>query len=134
MRLFTTSPMLTTRDQLTVVDHRDVPDAVLGHLGHQLVDVVAGLAGLHDGGHDLSTGGVEDRVVAVELAYDVALADDAVDRGAVAADDHGADVVLGQERQQVAHRGVRGDRDDARWLDLPLITSLIFMARPLRER
>ena len=107
MRLLTTSPMLITATSSPFVDHRDVPDAVLGHLRHQLVDVVARLAGLHDRVMICSTGRVEDVVVAVELADDVALADDPVDGRAVAADDHGADVVLGEQRQQVAHGGVR---------------------------
>ena len=48
----------------------------------------------------------------MQAADDVALADDAVDGRAVAADHHGSDVVVGEKREQVAHGGVGRDRDD----------------------
>ncbi len=53
------------------------------------------------------TTGVEDGRVGAEAAYDVPLADDAVDGLAVGADDDGTDVVLGQQGDQVTHGGVR---------------------------
>jgi len=52
-----------------------------------------------------------------ERPHDVPLAGDPVDRGAVGRDDHGTDPVLGQYRQQLAHRRVRGDCDNSRALD-----------------
>ena len=51
-------------------------------------------------------------VVRVQVAYDVALADDAVDPLAVVADDQGADVVLGEQGEQLAHGGVGADGHD----------------------
>ena len=57
-------------------------------------------------------GVVDDGAVTVHAAYDVALAHDAVERTAVGADDEGADVVLGESLDELAHAGVRGDRDD----------------------
>ena len=48
------------------------------------------------------------------LPDDVPLADDAVEGLSVPADDQRADVVLGQEREELAYAGVGSDRDDGR--------------------
>src|SRR6478672_2623944 len=95
--------------QLSVGDHRDVPDAVLGHRLHEVGEAVVARAGAHVGGHDLADGRLEDVRVGVQTAYDVALADDPRDPLAVVADHERADVVLGEEGDQLAHRGVRTD-------------------------
>ena len=56
----------------SAVDNGDLDAATRN--ANQLIDVGTRLAGLYDGRHDLLDGGVQDLVVAVELAYDVALA------------------------------------------------------------
>ena len=69
---------------------------------------VVEVAGAHVGGHDLADRSLQDAgPVGCEPPDDVALADDAGDRLAVLADDHGADPVLLQDGQQVLHGVVR---------------------------
>ena len=50
-----------------------------------------------------ATVGVQDCLVRREPADDVALGDDAVDRRVVRAHDNGADVVLVEQRDELAH-------------------------------
>src|SRR5262245_40212325 len=95
--------------QLAVGDDRDVPDPAFGHHDAQLVHVRVRVGRGHVAGHDRADRPVEDGLVLVETAYDVALADDAVDGLTVTTDDDGADVVLGQMPEQLAHGRVRSD-------------------------
>src|SRR4051794_4235980 len=97
--------------QLTLRHHRYVPDPPFGHQRHQLVDLVGDLARGDVAGHDLAHGGAEHTLVLVEPAYDVALRDDALHGRAVAADDESADVVLGEDAQEIADGRPRLDGD-----------------------
>src|SRR5262249_39634383 len=100
-------------DQLALGHHRHVTEPAPGHDLHEIVHRVVGSAGLHDLGHDRADDVVDDGAVVVEVAYDVALAHDAVDGLSGGADDQGADVVLGQAGDEFSHTGVRGDGDHA---------------------
>ena len=85
---FTTSPMLMIPVEPTV--GRPPGRAGCGARSsatHRSSTACVGLAGLHVAGHDRADRAVEHRLVLVEPAHDVALADDAVDGRAVAADD-----------------------------------------------
>lgn len=96
--------------QFGVNHDRDVSHSPGGHDVSGLFDAIGRLADHHSGCHQSGYLKV-DGLLASERqpADDVALADDAVDVLAVAGDDHGADVVLGQQRDQFAHGGAGGD-------------------------
>src|SRR4051812_26807842 len=90
-----------------------MPDALLRHQPHQLDDGVVWFAGVSLARHDRRHRPVEYLGTTGESAYDVTLGDDALDRGAIPADDDGADIVLSQYAQQLADRGLGRDRHDA---------------------
>src|ERR1700722_11688305 len=83
-------------DQLAVLEHRHVPDPVLGHQQREAVDRVRLATGRDHRCHDLLDRQREDRrSMGVQLAHHVTLGDDALH--AVGSDHHhGADVVFGE--------------------------------------
>src|SRR5580704_2656004 len=88
-------------DEPAVLDHREVADAAVGHLGHQLGDAVARIAGHHRPAHHLADANRQQvAAVAAERLDDVTLGYDADDVLAVIADDERADAAQAQHRDR----------------------------------
>ena len=100
-------------DDLVVLDHREMAEAVLGHEGEAFVDGVAKGDGKDRAGHDVSHARFL-RGVAKQGAFArvIALGEDA-EQMVVGADEQSADVVLGHEFERFEDRVVGGDGQDA---------------------
>src|SRR6266496_3389288 len=97
---------------------RRVPDPVLGHDAHDLLDLGLWRNRVHLGCVDSRDRLGHHRGASLgQRPDDVPLTGDSVDRGAVVRDDDGADPVFGEHREKVPHVGVRGDGDDLPALD-----------------
>ena len=99
-------------DRLELVVHHDgnVTDAQVGHPARQVLDAVVRGAGLDLAGHDrrdrlVEQGGAHD----VQVAHDVALADDPRHGRAVITDHKRTDPVLLQHLEELLNRRVRAN-------------------------
>ena len=98
-------------DEPALVHDREVADASLGHGVADRLQVVVGDADHHVTGHQLGDRAAEELLVAGGGAHDVALGEDADRPPGLVHDDHGPDVVLGQQREGLADRLLRTDGD-----------------------
>src|SRR5690348_15038167 len=99
--------------QAAVNHDRRVPDPVLGHDAHDLLNWGLWRNRVHLGCVDSRDRLRHHRGAPLgQGPDDVPFTGDSVDRGAVVRDDDGADPVFGEHREKVPHVGVRGDGDD----------------------
>jgi hypothetical protein len=89
-----------------------VPDPLFGHLTHQVVQGVLGLADVYVGRHHVGDQDVQCPGTVAQLADDVALGHDAGDVPAVVADDQSTHVVLGKRLDQLGDGGLGPDGGD----------------------
>src|SRR4249920_2402356 len=104
--------------QAAVNHDRRVPDPVLGHDAHDLLNWGLWRDCVHLGCGDSGDRLRHHRGASLgQRPDDVPLTGDSVDRGAVVRDDDSTDSVFGEHREKVPHVGVRGDGDDLPALD-----------------